>query len=197
MTLKHILVAAALAAAFSVPAAAAPDAARGAQLANGRCTACHGENGRSHTPDIPSLAGQQPGFITLQLILIREGIRQVPAMKPFAEGLPDQDIEDMAAWFASLPPGPPEDRRPRDAALAAVGEALLGPRHCTSCHLPSLEGREQMPRIIGQREEFLARALTEYRDGSRVGADPQMNGAVQGLTDAEIAGLAHYLAHRD
>lgn len=194
--MTRVLAAAFLAAALSGPVAA-QDRNRGQQLATGRCTSCHGENGRSTTPDIPSLAGQQPGFITLQLILIREGIRQVPAMKPFAEGLPDQDIEDMAAWFASLPPGPPEDRRPRDAALAAVGEALLGPRHCTSCHLPSLEGREQMPRIIGQREEFLARALTEYRDGRRVGADPQMNGAVQGLTDAQIAGLAHYLAQRD
>jgi len=58
-------------------------------------------------------------------------------------------------------------------------------------------GREQMPRIIHQREEFLARTLGEYRSGQRVGADPPMNGAVVGLTNADIAALAHYLAHRD
>ena len=65
------------------------------------------------------------------------------------------------------------------------------------CHLPSLAGREQVPRIIGQREDFLARTLAEYRDGVRVGADSQMNGAMVGLTDAQIAALAHYLSQRE
>ena len=192
---RPLLAAAVLAAALPAAAVAA-DRERGAGLA-GPCAACHGADGVSGTPDIPSLAGQQPGYITLQMILIREGIRQVPAMKPFAEGLTDRDIEDLAAYFASLPPLPPEDRRPRDEALFAAGERLIGPRNCGVCHLPGLTGREQIPRIIGQREEFLARTLAEYRDGRRVGADPQMNGAVVGLSDAEIAALAHYLSHRE
>jgi cytochrome c553 len=187
----------ALATAILPGIAAAQDRARGAELARERCIVCHGENGRSAIPDIPSLAGQQAGFMTVQLILMREGIRQVPAMRPFAEGLPDQDIEDMAAWFASLPPGPAEDRGPRDAALASAGEALMAPRHCTSCHLPSLAGRAQIPRVNAQREEFLARTLAEYRDGRRIGADAQMNDAMIGLSDAQIAGIAHYLAHRE
>ena len=196
MRLRPLLAAAVLAAALPGPAGA-QDSARGATLAAGRCTACHGEDGRSQTPDIPSLAGQQPGYMTVQLILMREGIRQVPAMQPVVDGMPDQDVEDLAAFFASLPPGPPDDRAPRDPARIAAAEALIGPRHCAVCHLPSLTGREQVPRIIGQREEFLARALTEYRDGQRVGADPQMNDAVAGLSDAEIAALAHALAQRD
>ncbi|MBX9699946.1 MAG: c-type cytochrome, partial [Acetobacteraceae bacterium] len=128
MTPRIVLAAALLAAALS-GAAAAADRARGAGLAE-PCAACHGEQGRSRMPDIPSLAGQQPDFITLQMILMREGIRQVPAMQPFVEGLPDRDIEDLAAHFASLPPGPPEDRGARDAALAAAGEALIGPLNC-------------------------------------------------------------------
>lgn len=199
MRAGHLLAAAVLAAAVLLPGmpARAQDRARGEQLAAGRCTVCHGADGRSAQRDIPSLAGQQAGFITIQMILIREGIRNVPAMKPFAEGVPDKDIEDLAAYFSSLPPGPPDDRRPRDPALAAAGEALIGPRNCAVCHLPSLGGREQMPRLTGQREEYLARALTEYRDGTRVGADTQMNGAVYGLSNAEIAALAHYLSHRD
>ena len=73
----------------------------------------------------------------------------------------------------------------------------MAPRHCTVCHLPTLHGREQIPRITAQREEFLARTLAAYRDGNRVGADPQMNDTVRGLADADIAALAHYLAHRD
>ncbi|MBX9701264.1 MAG: c-type cytochrome, partial [Acetobacteraceae bacterium] len=69
--------------------------------------------------------------------------------------------------------------------------------NCAVCHLPSLAGRAQVPRITQQREEFLARTMTEYRDGLRIGADPQMNGAVAGLSDAQITALAHFLAHRD
>jgi len=194
--LRRLLAAAFLAAALP-GLAAAQDAARGAGLAADRCAACHGDEGRSRMRDTPSLAGQQAGFITLQMILIREGIRQVPAMTPVLQGMPDKDIEDLAAHFASLPAEPPEDRQPRDAALLAAGEALIGPRRCAVCHQPSLHGRDQVPRITAQREEYLARAMIEYRDGRRVGADTQMNGAVFGLTDAEIAALAHYLAHRD
>ncbi|NMJ40841.1 c-type cytochrome [Roseomonas sp. JC162] len=194
--MRRLLAAAVLAAAFAQPGMA-QDAARGAPIAADRCAACHGADGRSQMPDIPSLAGQQAGFVTLQMILIREGIRHVPAMADVTRGMPDQDIEDLAAYFASLPPAPPEDRRPRDATLAAAGEALIGPRRCGVCHLPALTGRDQIPRIVAQHETYLARAMMEYRDGHRVGADTQMNGAMVGLSDADIAALAHYLAHRD
>jgi cytochrome c553 len=193
--LLRVLAAALLAAA--IPGAGrAQEAARGAGLAE-PCAACHGANGRSQTADIPSLAGQPDGFIVLQMILFREGIRQVPAMNAVAANLPDRDIEDLAAHFAALPPGPPDDRRPRDAALFAAGQALAGPRHCATCHVSDYGGRAQIPRVAAQREEYVLRAMTEYRDGRRVGADPQMNGAVYGLSDADLAALAHYVAQRD
>ncbi len=196
MRLAGCLAAALFGAAVSLPAAA-QDAARGAVVAAERCAACHGADGRSAMEGTPSLAGQQALFITTQMILFREGLRQVPAMTAVAEGMADGAIEDLAAYFASLPPGPPEDRRPRDEALFAAGQALIGPRNCAVCHLPSLTGREQVPRLVGQREDFLARTMIEYRDGLRVGADSQMNGAVVGLTDAQIAALAHYLSQLD
>jgi cytochrome c553 len=183
--------------AAAIDPAAAQDAARGGTLAAERCIACHGEDGRSRMEGVPSLAGQPAGFTTLQMILFREGIRQVPAMQAVAAGMADRDIEDLSAWFASLPPGPPEDRRPRQEALFASGRALAGGRNCGVCHLPGYEGREQVPRLAGQREEVLAQAMVGYRDGTRIGADSQMNGAVFGLSDAEIAALAHYLAQRD
>lgn len=192
--MHRFLLAAALLAAALPGAATAQDARRGADLAAHRCTNCHGEDGRSQIEDIPSLAGQPAGYITVQMILFREGIRQVPAMQAFAAGMPDKDIEDLAAFFAGLPPGPPDDRGARDAARFAAGEALARARNCGVCHLPSYAGREQMPRLAEQREEYLARAMAEYRDGQRVGVDSQMNGAVFGLSDAEVAALAHYLA---
>ncbi|MDB5380271.1 MAG: hypothetical protein JWR00_4717 [Rubritepida sp.] len=191
------LLAAAVLAAAIPGIAPAQDARRGADLAAQTCVACHGDNGRSQTEDIPSLAGQPADFITLQMILFRERIRQMPVMNDFAANMPDRDIEDLAAFFASLPPGPPEDRRPRDAALFAAGQALIGPRHCGTCHVSDFGGRAQIPRIAAQREEFLARAMVEYREGRRAGADTQMNGAVVGLSNAEIAAIAHYLAQLD
>jgi cytochrome c553 len=162
-----LLAAALLAAAQALTGAAlAQDARRGAELA-APCLQCHGANGRSLMENIPSLAGQPADFITVQMILFREGIRQVPAMSPFAANKPDRDIEDIAAYFASLPPGPPSDRRARDPALFAAGQALTGPRHCATCHVSDYGGRNQIARIAAQREDYLAHAMIEYRDGRR------------------------------
>lgn len=176
--------------------AQARDPARGAVIAAQRCAACHGTDGRSIAADIPTLAGQQREFITLQMILFREGIRQVPAMQVAADKLSDDDVESLAAYYGGLPAARAE-RAPRDAALAARGQAVSAARNCGVCHLPDYAGRAQVPRLTRQHEPFLARTLAEYRDGRRVGIDTQMNGAVQGLADADVAALAHYLAHRD
>ena len=193
--MRPALIAAFLAA--TLTPATAQDARRGGELAVERCAACHGANGRSQLPGIPSLAGQPADFVTVQMILFREGLRQVPAMAAAAANLPDADIEDMAAHFANLPPGPPEDRGPRDPTLFVAGQAQTGPRNCGVCHMPDFRGRNQVPRLTTQREEFLTRTMIEYRDGQRIGADSQMNGAVQGMTDADLAAVAHYLAQRD
>lgn len=196
MKLRVSLAAVLLAAAFSLPAIAR-DPMRGAEIAAERCAACHGMDGKSTVAEIPRLAGQQSGFITLQMILFREGIRQVPAMQAPTEKLSDTDIEAVAAYYAGLPSAAPEDRTPRDAALMARGQAISAARNCGVCHLPNYAGRAQMPRLTHQHEGFLAHTMAEYRDGQRIGIDTQMNGAVQGLSNADIAALAHYLAHQD
>ena len=195
MILARLLAAAHLAAATPV-VALAQDARRGAELAT-PCLQCHGTNGRSQMENVPSLAGQPADFITIQMILLREGLRNAPLMTPFAANLPDRVIEDLAAYFATLPPGPPEDRRPRDAALFAQGQALSGPYRCATCHVSDYGGRNQIPRIAAQREEYLSQTMIAYRDGHRAGPDAQMNGAVVGLSNAQIAALAHYLAQLD
>lgn len=183
---------------LAAPAASAQDAARGAALAEERnCGACHGARGVSAVPLMPSLAGQQADFLTLQMILFREGLRQVPAMAEPARGLSDGQILDLSAWFASLPSGPKADRGPRDAAKAERGGRLSAERNCNACHLPNYAGRANVPRVNHQREDFLVHTLTEYRDGLRVGADTQMNGVMHGLGDDDIRAIAHFLAHRE
>lgn len=188
-----------LALALALPSfqAGAQDAARGRELAAERsCGACHGERGVSAMENIPSLAGQQGEFIAVQLVLFREGLRDVPPMEAPSAGLTDTQVEDLAAYFSSLPHAPPEDRPARNAEAFARGEALAGPLRCGICHRADLSGQNQVPHIAAQREDFLAGTLRAYRDDQRRGSDTQMNGVVKGLSDADIAAIAHYVAQR-
>lgn len=195
--LRRVLAAALVAAAcMSGSAKAAGNPELGREAASHNCVGCHGSDGRSQTPEVPSLAGQQADFITVQMILFREQLRQTPPMPEFARGLTDQQIEDLAAYFASLPPGPPDERGPRNDALGQRGAQVAQERRCGICHLPNYTGQNQVPRIIHQREDYLVHAMLQYRDGQRAGPDTQMNGAVVGLGDDDIRALAHYLAQQ-
>ena len=197
MTVRASALAAAFVAVAVVPPAAAQDAAKGAALVEERgCGACHGARGIAEQPSVPSLAGQPAEFITLQMILFRERLRDAPPMPDMAQGLDDTQIEDLAAHFAALPPGPPPDKGEADAAKAGEGEALAARLNCGVCHLPTYAGRAQIPRVAGQREDYLVHALTQYRDGTRRGSDTNMNAVMYGVTDAQIAALAHHLAQR-
>jgi len=190
------LLAAILAASLGAPALAAGDAGRGKALAEERnCGQCHGTAGVSAMPDIPSLAGHPDEFITLQLILFRERLRDAPPMPDLVQGLTDQQVEDLATYYASLPAGHAE-RPARDAARYQAGAALAEKLRCGVCHLPQFQGQAQMPRLTGQREDYLIQSLTQYRDGTRRGTDTNMNAVMYGVTEAEIAALAHFMAQQ-
>lgn len=158
------------------------------------CAGCHGENGNSTMPLIPSLAGQPAFYVTTQLILMREGVRPVPVMTPFVEKLTDAEVGALAAYFAGLTLQ--KTTETADPALIVHGANLAAQMRCSSCHLPSLLGQEQMPRIAGQRIDYMVDALKAYRDSSRAGADPLMSNAVAGVSDADLTALAHYAASR-
>ena len=197
MTARAALATAALIAAVaaSLPSVAG-DAARGRLLAEERgCNGCHGSEGRAAVPNTPTLSGQPPDFHVLQMILFRERLRNVPPMADLAQGLTDREIEDLATYFAGLQPEPPEDRSAQDETRMARGQALSQQLRCGICHLPDYRGREQIPRLAGQREDFLLRTMQEYRDNIRIGTDTSMNAVVYGVPDADLAALAHYLAH--
>jgi len=159
-----------------------------------QCGACHGEDGNSRTPNIPSLAAQPEFFLTNQLILFREGVRKVAGMSELLRGLKDPDIIALAQHFAGL--AAKASGETIDPMLVKRGEALVEPMRCASCHLPSLAGEAQMPRLAKQRVDYLIHALKEFRDGSRSGADTLMSNVVAGVSDADLAALAHYAASR-
>jgi len=157
------------------------------------CAPCHGEGGNSRTAGIPSLAGQPKLFLETQLVLFREGVRVAPQMQPAVKGLTDRDISQIAAHF-SAGKLVSEAGKP-DAALSGRGRSLARKLRCESCHLPDYRGREQIPRLAGQREEYLAAAMLAFRDNRRPGGDTIMAGVLYGVPDADIKAMAHYLAH--
>ena len=181
---------------FSWPFAAAvpaADLAAGKQKAE-LCTPCHGEAGISQTENIPSLAGQPDSFLQWQLVFFRSGTRKNEQMQPIVEQLNNEDIRNLGAYFASLdPPKPPADDNPdlsRKGAQAAAG------RRCASCHTDTYAGTKAVARVAGQREEYLLKALHDYKSGVRSGGGmAAMAEVAYPLSEEEITALAHYLAH--
>jgi cytochrome c553 len=178
-----------------LPAAHAADIAAGKEKAENVCFACHGKDGISVTPDIPSLAGQPDGFIQWQLVYFRSGTRKNELMAPIASQLTDQDIRNLGAYFASLPPpAPPKtDDKPE---LTKTGAALAAEHRCAACHRDDLSGQQATARLANQREEVLLKALRDFKSGARRGSGvAAMPDVVEPLSDADFVALAHYAAH--
>ena len=159
-----------------------------------QCNGCHGADGNSPLPNTPSLAGQPAFFVLNQLYLMREGVRRIEAMAPFVKDLKDGEIDALSKHYAKLVPKPSNEAV--DPALVKRGGELAVSLRCGSCHLPTLAGQDQMPRLARQRIDYMIMSLKEFRDDKRSGADTLMSNVVRGLSDAELAALAHYSASR-
>ncbi len=156
------------------------------------CVACHGAQGKSDIKGVPSLAGQPKLFIENQLVLIREGVRDIPSMKGMLDGLTDDEVIVIAKYYAGL--SLTEIPVDKDPELFAQGEKLAQGMRCGICHLPNYVGREQIPRLAGQRDDFLLHSLLQFKNGQATGRDSNMAASVIGVSDAELAALSYYLA---
>jgi cytochrome c553 len=158
------------------------------------CVGCHGDNGISRMENIPSLAAQPDQFVQWQLVFFRAGARKNEQMQPVVVQIENDDIRNLGAYFASLtPPKPAPDDNPdlsRKGAEAAAG------RRCASCHTDSFAGTKAVARVAGQREDYLLKALHDYKSGVRSGGGmAAMADVAYPLSEEEITALAHYLAH--
>jgi cytochrome c553 len=182
-----------LSALANAPATAA-DAAAGKEKAE-LCAGCHGEAGVSTTENIPSLAGQPDQFIQWQLVFFRSGTRKNEQMQPIVEQINNDDIRNLGAYFASLTP--PKASQPDDNPdLSTKGAQAAAGRRCASCHTDSYAGTKAVARIAGQREDYLLKALHDYKEGKRSGGGgAAMAEVAYPLSEEEITALAHYLAH--
>lgn len=158
------------------------------------CFACHGAAGISTTPLTPSLAAQPASYVIAQLALFRSGKRTSAAMAPMAKTVAAQDARSLAEAienFAPPPAGPATD-----SSRYEQGKAVAARERCDTCHQPDYSGIETAPRLAHQREDYLVKALTDFKTGARIGyGEPVMPAVAKGLSDAEIGALAHYLSH--
>ncbi len=156
------------------------------------CAACHGPGGNSQLPELPSIAGQPRIFIENQLVLIREGLRDVPAMKAVMGGLGDEEIVALARHYAGQAAVPLVMTVQREQRLR--GAELSRRALCGTCHLADYTGQKQVPRLAGQNEAYLRLSLKQFRDDPGPGRDTIMAATLLGMRDDDLRDLAHYLA---
>jgi len=173
--------------------ASAADVSAGKATAE-TCAGCHGADGVSQMPLTPSLAGQSDEFVQWQLVYFRSGTRKSEVMGPIAEALTNEEIRNLGAYYASLPPPKPQ---PAADVLAQAGEKLARQHRCASCHADDYVGFRAAARLAGQREDVLLKALHDFKSGARVGSGvASMSDVVYELNDADMQALAHYMATR-
>jgi len=156
------------------------------------CLACHGEKGISETPEVPSLAGMPADFTLIQLFLFRQKTRKVEIMNDLAKDMTDDDLRKFSDYFSRLPPHKSSDDP--NPEIATRAQAVITKNFCASCHNPDFSGRDQMPRLAAQREDYLLKALRDYKTAQRPGYDATMDEVIRPVTDQDIVDLAHYLA---
>lgn len=171
---------------LAAPAAAAGDADAGKTLAY-TCLGCHGIKGyRNAYPSyrVPKLGGQKAAYIVTALQGYRDGMREHPTMQAQAASLTDEQMEDIAAYLATLNSDGVEAGGSENANLEAAAT-------CVACHGQNgIAVSPAWPTLAGQHEEYLEYALNTYRNGTR--KEAVMTQMAAALTDADVELLARY-----
>jgi len=177
-----------------------PDAGK-AKAEEAGCSSCHGadgvatESGIAVDKNVPNLAAEPDLYTQFQLVFFRKGVRKNELMSPIAESLSNEDVRNLGAFYASLPA--PKTALPPDAAPedTSLGQKVATAIHCTNCHGDHFEGVDNMGRLAGQREDYLYKALRDFKSGARIATGASgMAEVVYPLGDLEMKALAHYLS---
>jgi cytochrome c553 len=157
------------------------------------CLACHGEKGQSTTPEVPSLGAQPSAYLATQLFLFRDKLRPVQLMNDLTRDLSNEDLQKYGDFISALPaPRPPAGAPDTDRIERARG--LVEQHRCGTCHGADFAGHDNIPRLAAQREDYLAKALREYKSNARPGYDASMAEVVQPIRDADISDIAYFMA---
>lgn len=169
-------------------AESAPD---GAKLAE-TCAACHGADGNAVMADTPVLAGQTARYLYLQLKDFKEGRRESPLMSPMAKNLSKEQMLALAQFYAGQKQKPNGFKA--DGAKVVKGKAKADEVLCTMCHLGGFAGQNEIPKVAGQRYDYIVKQLKDFKAMKRTNDAGNMTSVSKTLSDEDIENLAHYIA---
>lgn len=178
------------------------DAAAGRVLASKTCIACHGEDGNTLLPGYPHIAGQSARYLFRQMQLMRDGDRDPGAMAGQLDNMTDQDLRDMAAFYASQAGKIGQaSREGIELGEAIYRGGILAKQvaACTACHAPDGSGNALagFPSLSGQTAAYVEQQLKAYREGQRRtdagDYEGMMRQTAANMTDGEIAAVANYV----
>ncbi|EAR55304.1 putative cytochrome c4 [Photobacterium sp. SKA34] len=171
------------------------------------CAACHGTDGNAALmPQYPKLAGQHPKYIEKQLkeyklAMVTGGKqgRNNPVMGGMVMALSNQDIADIAVYYASLPIS--DNTSPKESIEVAqqlyrFGDTERGIASCIACHGPRGNGTSLsgFPKISGQNAEYVKLQLEKFRSSARANdMNAMMRSVAAKLSDDEINALSQYV----
>lgn len=175
------------------------DAAAG-QTKSALCATCHGADGNSQLAINPKLAGQNASYLVKQLQDFKSGARTGATMAAMVLSLSDQDMEDIAAWYASQEPtllGADPESVELAERLYRAGNSDIAVAACSACHSPTGQGNAPagFPALSGQHPEYTLQQLKDFRSGARANdGSAMMRTVVERLTDTELEALASYVS---
>jgi cytochrome c553 len=156
------------------------------------CAGCHGADGKPIDKTIPTLWGQQQGYIYIQLRDFKRGDRKSDIMQPIASAFERDDMLAIADYFSKKPwPDLGQPRAPKDVAERAVkANASVG---CTGCHLDRFQGDGTVPRLAGMGRDYLTKTIADFRSHAR-GNNPGMSDLMNATSPDDLAALEEYLS---
>ncbi len=156
------------------------------------CLACHGVNGNSTMPGVPSLAAQNARYIYLQLRDYQEGRRDNPMMSPMAADLTRPEMQELANYFSQQKlssKGFKADPDKVKKGIAKADETL-----CAMCHLGEFKGQNEIPKVAGQNFDYVVSMLKAFKAKTRTNDAGNMTSVASTLSDEDIENLGHYIA---
>jgi cytochrome c553 len=171
-----------------------PLSAQGIEDKTAVCAGCHGQDGKPVDNTIPTIWGQQQGYLYIQLRDFKRGDRKSEIMQPIAASMERADMLAIAEYFSKKPwPDLGQPSAPKDVAGRALRAA--GSIGCTGCHLDQFQGDGTVPRLTGMSREYLAKTMADFRSRTR-GNNPGMSDLMLATAPDDLAALAQYLAGR-
>ena len=197
--MKNLLLITSIASLALLGAAHAAGDAEAGKTKSAMCAACHGPDGNSVAPNFPKLAGQHADYVVKQLKEFKSGERTDATMNGMSMALSEQDMADIAAFYASQKTTigtAAEDKVALGETIYRAGNAASGVAACAACHGPTGTGNPmaKFPSLNGQYADYTAAQLKNFRSGARANdAGSMMRGVAKSMSDAEIDAVAQYI----